>query len=114
MAPLRWVDKTQPQTLMLATILMYVNAVFGIIDRLFLAELPLGAILVLGQVGAALGIANEKRYAYRAGVALIALWLPFIILSFGAGGIISLMIYGAMLALLLHPQSRSYQKIWFR
>jgi hypothetical protein len=25
----RWVDRTQPQTLMMATVLMYINACFG-------------------------------------------------------------------------------------
>jgi hypothetical protein len=28
--------------------------------------------------------------------------------------VLNVLFYGALLALLLHPQSRSYRKIWFR
>jgi hypothetical protein len=114
MAQLNWVDRTQPQTLMTATILMYFNAFFGIIYGLEFALFPLGAVLVLGQVAAGLGIANEKKLAYWFGVALVAFWVAFIVLHFSVFGVINLMIYGALLALLLHPQSRGYRRIWFR
>jgi hypothetical protein len=114
MPTLRWVDKTQPQTLMMATILMYINAAFGVIDFQFLAVPPLGLILVVGQAAAALGIANEKKWAYWFAVVLVALWLAFIVVHFSFVAIVSLLIYGALLALLLHPQSRGYRRIWFR
>jgi hypothetical protein len=114
MQSLRWIDRTQPQTLMIATIIMYINAVLGIIYGQELALFPLGAILVLGPVAAGLGIANEKKWGYWLGVALTGAMLAFIILSFSFGAIISLLFYGALLALLLHPQSRSYRKTWFR
>jgi hypothetical protein len=110
----RWVDKSQPQTLMMATILMYINAVLGIIYGQEFALFPVGAILILGPVAAGLGIANEKKWGYWLGVVLTALMVAFIVFSFSVGAIISLLFYAVLLALLLHPQSRSYRRTWFR
>lgn len=114
---LRWVDRSQPQTLMSATILLYINAVFGLLFGQILATFygfPLGAVLVLGQGAAGLGIANEKKWGYWLGVGLTALWVAFLVKYAGFTAIISLLFYIALLALLLHPQSRSYRKVWFR
>jgi hypothetical protein len=113
MQSLRWIDRTQPQTLMIATIIMYINAVLGIIYNQETA-FPIGTILVLGPVAAGLGIANEKKWGYWLGVVLTALMVVYIIHYFSFGAIISLLFYGALLALLLHPQSRSYRKTWFK
>lgn len=110
---LRWLDRSQPQTLMSATILMYMNAVFGILFGQVLA-FPIGTALVLGQVAAGLGVANEKKWGYWLGVGLTALWVAFLVLNFAFVSIITLLFYIALLALLLHPQSRSYRKVWFR
>ena len=107
----RWLDRTQPQTLMMATLLMYINAGLAIIDGAVLY--PIGAVLVAGQVAAGWGIANEKKWGYWLGVALVALQLAFIVLYFSFAAVLNLLFYGALLALLLHPQSRSYRKIWF-
>lgn len=114
---LKWVDPHQPQTLQIAVILLYINAVFMVLGGgLFTG---IGLLVVVGYVGGGLGIANEKRYGYFAAigvVALIVIWS----LSFGLGALddvnflISLLFDVALLALLLHPQSRDYQKIWFR
>ena len=113
MSQLRWVDRTQPQTLMSATILMYINAVFGIIyGQAFV--FPLGTLLVLGPVAAGLGIANQKKWGYWLGVVLTALMVAYLVRYFSYGAVISLLFYGALLALLLHPQSRAYRKVWFR
>lgn len=110
---LRWIDRTQPQTLMMATVIMYINAVFGLLDgQVFVV--PIGTILVLGQAAAGLGVANEKKWGYWLGVALTALWIAFMILSFSFVLILNLLFYGALLALLLHPQSRNYRRTWFR
>jgi hypothetical protein len=115
----RWVDKTQPQTLMMATILMYVNAAFGIIGGTAFV-FPLGTLLTIGPVAAGFGIANEKKWGWWLGVVLTALEVAYIVLIvagvFGLqiGVLINLLIYGALLALLLHPQSREYKRVWFR
>lgn len=114
MQSLRWVDKSQPQTLMMATIIMYINAGLGLLFGWFLILFPLGLILVLGPVPAGLGIANEKKWGYWLGVALTALMILFLVVSFSFGAIISLLFYIALFALLLHPMSRSYRRTWFR
>lgn len=110
---IRWIDRSQPQTLMTATILMYLNAALGLVfGELF--AFPLGTLLVAGQVVAAVGVANEKRWAYWLGVVLVALFVAYLVVNFSFGAVITLIFYGALLALLLHRQSRSYQKIWFK
>jgi hypothetical protein len=107
----RWLDRTQPQTLMMATVLMYINAGLLVITGGVLN--PIGAGLFAGQVAAGWGIANEKKWGYWLGVALVALQLAFIVLYLSFASVLNLIFYGALLALLLHPQSRSYRKIWF-
>jgi hypothetical protein len=109
----KWLDRTQPQTLMMATLLMYINSVFGLIDGQLLA-IPIGTILVVGPVAAGWGIANEKKWGYWLGLALALLELAFILLYFSIGALLNLIFYAALVGLLLHPQSRSYRKTWFR
>jgi hypothetical protein len=109
----RWIDRSQPQTLMMATIIMYINAALGILFG-FVLVFPIGTVLVLGQVAAGLGIANEKKWGYWLGVILVGLWVAYLVRYFSFAGIISLLFYGALLALLLHPQSRNYRRTWFR
>jgi len=110
---LRWIDKTQPQTLMIATIIMYINADFGLLDGLVFA-VPIGTLLVLGQVASGLGIANDKKWGYWLGVVLVALYLALLVVTFHFVFIVNFLFYGALLALLLHPQSRHYRRTWFR
>jgi hypothetical protein len=115
MADRRWLDRTQPQTLYIAVILLYINAVFQLIfGGLFSI---LGLVLVAGQVAAGFGIANEKKWGY--GLGLVMAFLPFVLqlIVFHnpfAAGLITLMFEIALVALLLHPQSREYQRIWFK
>jgi uncharacterized membrane protein (DUF2068 family) len=110
----RWLDRTQPQTLYIAVILLYINAVF----RLLAGNLiPYGIPIIAGQVMAGWGIANEKKWGYALG--LVMAFLPFVLqlLLFHnpfATTFINLMFEVAMVALLLHPQSREYQRIWFK
>ena len=61
----RWLNPSQPQTLVNATILCYIQAFFGLIGSGGLLALILIAI---GQGIGGFGIANEKRWGY--GVAL--------------------------------------------
>jgi hypothetical protein len=109
----RWVDRTQPQTLMMATVLMYVNAALDLLLSIG-AFSVIGLLLIVGQVGAGWGIANEKKWGYWLGVALAILLVVFTVLHLSFGSIVSLIFYAALLALLLHPQSRSYRRTWFR
>ena len=121
----RWVNQSQPQTLYMGTILLYINAVFGIIWPSVLA-LQLGQALgLLGLVGmgaAGYGFANERKWGYKLGVAVVglevailAMWLALDFrLLFDLGFIFAALWPGVLMALLLHPQSREYQKIWFK
>ena len=76
----------------------------------------------IGLVVAAYGIANEKKWGYQLGVA--AAFAPFLLylqIMFDEGLFdaifwqpISLIFDIALVALLLHPMSANYQKVWFR
>ena len=110
----RWTNPSQPQTLQIAVILLYINAVFTLIGGG--AFSTFGVLLIAGGVGAGFGIANERRWGY--GLGLLMAFLPFIIrlayhVSLLGYSVINLMFEIALVALLLHPQSREYQKIWF-
>ena len=70
---------------------------------------------------AAFGIANEKKWGYGLAVAAAVLQVAVHLPRLGIGGaltnfnpLLSLMFDGALVALLLHPMSRNYQRIWFR
>ena len=115
----RWTNPTQPQTLQIAVFLLYINAVFGL---LFFDALEIWGQLVsvaglIGCVTGGFGIANERRWGYNVSLVVASaevLSLLRIIFDFDASGfLISLMFAIALVALLLHPQSREYQKIWF-
>jgi len=112
----RWTNPGQPQTLQIAVFLLYINAAFGLLFG------SLGLLFVVAFAAGGFGIANEKSWGYWLAVvaagARVALFLP-IILADGIGSILNLSVLLAMLfpvalfALLVHPMSRSYQRIWF-
>lgn len=115
----RWFNQSQPQTLQIAVWLLYFNAFWALFGLLISAS-PLNLLFLAGNVAAGYGISSEKKWGYGLGVAMA--FLPFV-LRFALGGfgaafntanIIGLMFEIALVALLLHPQSRDYQRIWFR
>jgi hypothetical protein len=110
----RWIDTTQPQTLLIATFLLYANAVFAVIGGGF-AD-PVTLVISAGEVAAGYGIANEKKWGYGLGIVIAILLVVRLVLFPAPLGskIISLAIQIALVALLLHPQSREYQRIWFK
>jgi len=110
-------NQSQPQTLQIAVFLLYINAFF----TAFYGGLGsvIGLILIAANVGAGYGVANEKRWGY--GLALAVAFLPFVLRLLLNGlddvlgtNLINLMLVIALVALLLHPQSREYQRIWFK
>jgi hypothetical protein len=105
----RWIDRSQPQTLQIATMLLYINAAFGVIDLIFGAVLPV--ILIL-QASPAYAIANEKKWGYWLAVGLSVLNVASAVVS--PVSIINLVFEVALVALLLHPQSRRYKSVWFK
>jgi MFS family permease len=116
----RWTNPSQPQTLYLATWLLYINAA---ISALFGAVFsPIGIVIVAAEVFAAFGIANEKRWGYFVGVGIAgvglayALWplLGDIGMIFNFVYLLNIVFPVALFALLIHPLSRDYQRIWFK
>lgn len=98
----------------IAVILFYINAVFGVLYGAVFSGI--GLLFVAGAVAAGFGIANERRWGYVLGLAMA--FLPFVIrLAFGSGlvggNLVNFLFEVALVALLLHPQSRDYQRIWF-
>jgi hypothetical protein len=92
----RFVNQYQPQTLVSATMLCYIDAIFGLLY----------------------GIANEKKWGYQVAVAAAVLQAGMLVIIGGSDVlsfplILSFMFDIALVFLLVHPQSRDYQKIWF-
>ena len=140
----RWFDQSQPQTMQIAVFLLYANAVFALLlgsdsDNVIAAAFfKLGldfewlddicrAAFAAACGFAGFGVANDSRAAYRLGVGAAAAPLVarlFLMLtptmnllprlSLTDFDLISLMFDVALFALLIHPQSRSYERIWFK
>ncbi len=95
--------------------LSYINALFALIALIFGS-----AFLIVGLLEgvAAYAIANEKRWGYRLGVVASVLFLLSTVAQFAVAvsipALLPLAFAAVLVALLLHPQSREYQRIWFR
>ena len=114
----RWLNTAQPQTLQIAVFLLYINAAFSIFDMLRAQRFPLLLLIIVGGgVLAGYGIANERKWGYGLGIAMAI--FPFGLRFYYSGNplssnLLSLMFEIALVALLLHPQSRDYQRLWFK
>ncbi len=112
----KWVNQFQPQTLYMATILCYVDAVFGL---LFSQGIFINLLIAMCLAAGALGIANEKKWGYAVAVGGAVLQVVVLLAIFGVSTftstvLISFLFDAALVALLLHPMSREYQRIWFK
>ncbi len=119
----RWLNQAQPQTLQIAVFLLYLNAASFVVFTVLLSSgrysasaLAAASVVYGAQVAAAYGIANERRWGYglAVGLAALALVLALVGSAIFRRNIIGLMFDIALIALLLHPQSRDYQRIWFK
>ena len=133
----RWINQSQPQTMQIAVFLLYAQAVLTLLFNNMLlyshavASLFAGSydvilnlvrlFLVAGGVGAGYLIANERKSGYALGLAVAALPLAtllYLIVRYQVSpfsyDLIGLMFDVALFALLVHPQSRSYERIWFK
>ncbi|MBW3579664.1 MAG: hypothetical protein KY447_03000 [Actinobacteria bacterium] len=114
----RWTNPSHPQTLQIAVFLLYANAVFGLLFRapFVLFGVTLGFLVVVAYAAGGFGLANDQNWGYGVSVAVSALVLVASVVRFGVLGpnLVSLLFDVALLVLLLHPQSRSYQQIWFK
>jgi hypothetical protein len=112
----RWIDPRQPQTLQIATFILYFYAAIALIGALF--GQAVYALPALAGAAGAFGMANEKRWGYQLAVLAASVRLLMPIVLYGLGDIlrsnpIGFMMSAAVVALLLHPQSRDYQRIWY-
>ena len=111
----RFLNSHQPQTLYSAVILGYIQAVFNVLSLYG----PL-ILLAIALAAGSYGIANEKKWGYNLAVAaavgqvllLFAIWGGAVFTSVGL--LLNFLFDAALVALLLHPMSRDYQRIWFR
>ena len=102
----RFLNQHQPQTLVIATLLCYLDAVFGFLFGMVASSVVLALLTIAGLAIGGYGIANEKKWGYAVAVAGgDVLGFPLLL---------NLVFDGALVALLLHPQSRDYQRIWFK
>ena len=111
----RFLNSSQPQTLYMAVILCYINGVFNLLSLygpLILIGLGLGA--------GGYGIANEKKWGYALAVGASILQVLLVFSFYGSStftnvfALLNFLFDAALVALLLHPMSRDYQRIWFR
>jgi hypothetical protein len=115
----RWTNPSQPQTLYIATFLLYATAfIAAIFGGLFN---PISLLIIGGEVASGFGIANERKWGYylavgMASAGLLLRALPLIgqlTLIFNPWFLLGILFPVALFALLVHPMSREYQKIWF-
>lgn len=115
----RFMNPAQPQTLVIAVYLLYLNAAFLLFALLVNGTFPpFFLALVVGGIAAGYGIANEFKWGYILGIVMAI--APFVFRFIDSGNpfatpsLINLMFEIALVALLLHPQSRDYQRLWFK
>jgi len=113
----RFFNQQLPQMLQGAILFSYLNGAFSLLN-LVTGGGTLNLILVAGAFGA-FGIANERKWGYRLclvcavlflGLQLVFFWFA----PFAFSIMLSLLFSVFLLALLAHPVSRSYQRIYFR
>lgn len=133
--PKRWFDRMQPQTLQIATWLLYLNGLFLFIDitdmsgvlgyyrwRYGVVGVIIGVATVAAHVGGAWLMANDRRLGWK--LAVVGAFAPFALRIFAytgaglldritGGSTLNALFEAALCALLLHPHSRQHQKVWY-
>ncbi|MGH9172099.1 MAG: hypothetical protein ACRD0Z_14720 [Acidimicrobiales bacterium] len=120
----RWYNQDLPQTLQLSQMLLYLNGIsllfFGLLSGGFAL---ITIVFIFGEVLGAVGIANSAKSGYRVAAFFSCIALVFLLLFFpfflshfsiNLNYLLNLMFAIALVAALFHPQSREYQKTWFR
>ena len=106
-----WLNRLHPQTLLSATMLLYIEGLFNLVRGPFLAMV--GAAMF----PAAWGIANDRRWGWRLGIGAAALNVIIPIRWYGLDSPLTLafalLFPVVLLVLLVHPVSREHQRIWF-
>ena len=136
--PRKWFDRLQPQTLQIAMWLLYLNGFFALIgfmdksDWVGYARVSKGSLgslvglfVVVAFIGGGFLMANDRKVGYK--LALAAAFSPFALriwIMWSVPGIgvldritgsdtIGFIFEAALCALLLHPQSREHQRVWY-
>jgi len=115
----KFLNQHQPQTLVIATLFCYIDAAFGFLGGLVTTSAILWLVTIVGLALGGFGIANEKKWGYAVAVVAAILQVGGLIAVAGTSAlgfplILNLVFEGALVALLLHPESRGYQRIWFK
>lgn len=125
MQNVKWVNQNHPQTLQIGVILLYIDAFFLLIGGGLGSSI--GLIGVVVSVGAALGIASNKKLGWYAGIAVSAL-IPLLmawavarwflgssggVSPFSLNFVMNALFPVAQLVALIHPMSRAYGKVFF-
>jgi hypothetical protein len=115
----RFLNQFQPQTLVIGTMLCYLDAIFGFLFGMVSTSVVLALLTIAGLAIGGYGIANEKKWGYAVAVGAAVLQVVMLVAVAGADVLgfpllLNLVFDGALVALLLHPQSRDYQRIWFK
>lgn len=134
----KWFDRFQPQTLQIATWLLYINAFFALVDWLGttgwigVARVREGALgtliglaIVVAYTAGGFLMANDRKWGWR--IAIAAAFSPFLLRfwvlrdanislidKLTGQRVLSFIFDVALCALLLHPQSREHQRVWYR
>jgi uncharacterized membrane protein (DUF2068 family) len=123
MRELKLLDRTQPQTLVIGSIWLYITAAFGLLSLLagYLTAEILIVSLVLPIAGA-YGVANARKWGYYAAVAATGIPVLLDAVAIATGGISSVLgVFGLLnvilvvvaFVLFVHPMSRQYVRAWF-
>jgi multisubunit Na+/H+ antiporter MnhC subunit len=116
----RFLNQFQPQTLVIGTMLCYLDAIFGFLFGVISTSVVLALVTIAGLAIGGYGIANEKKWGYNlaVGAAVVQVLLLFAIwggaVFTNVGVLLNFLFDAALVALLLHPMSRDYQRIWFK
>jgi hypothetical protein len=121
---MRWFDKSQPQTLQIAVMLLYFHVILAMLFGTY-SYLPWGLVITVLSFAGAFGCANEKKWGYVAAIAAAVFPFAFRLMfwrghnislfdKITGGNIINVIFEAALVALVLHPMSRNYQRIWFK
>ena len=95
--------------------LSYATAALGVLSILF-GAFP--GVIAVGVGVAGYGVANERRWGYWLGIVLGVLSaFSYLVVLFYLGFsliVVNLLFMVVLVALFLHPQSRAYERIWFK
>src|SRR6185436_15839301 len=111
-------NQSMPQTLVLGQLLCYVTAFLGVIDGVVASSRGVALLIIFGLFLGGLGIANERKWGYYLAVGASGLHVAMYVVIFKGDVFVFQVLIGfifaiALFALLVHPQSRSHQKVWF-